>query len=87
MKKQKRITSIGGFAFQNCSALETFEPLLPAACTSLGDQCFYLCSALTGDLYFATNGIAASFSGGTTFNGTKITSVTLGDGITAIPGA
>ena len=87
MKIGEGITSFGGFAFNSCSVLETIEPFLPAACKSIGDQCFYSCPALTGDLFLGTNGVAVSFSGGTTFNGSKITSVTLGDGVTTLPGA
>ena len=73
-------------AFYGCTALTTITPFLPDSCTSIGNECFNGCAALTGDLCFATNGVAAAFGGSNHFLATKITSATLGEGVTAIPG-
>ncbi len=84
------LTSIGGSAFTSCSSLETVEPLLPAPCTYIGSMAFHACTKLTGDLFFATNNAAASFGGSHNFgggdkvDGTRLTSVTLGEGVTAV---
>ena len=59
-------------------------PLLPAALTQLGDSCFYG-TKLAGDLYLGTNGASVAISGSAHFQGSSLTSATLGDGVTSIP--
>ncbi len=59
-------------------------PLLPASLTRIYSQAFY-CTALTGDLYLGTNGAAVTFYEGSHFDNTKFRSITLGDGVTALP--
>ena len=81
----EKLTALNSFAFTDCSALETVDPLLPAACTTVGDPCFYRCAALTGDLVFGLKDTPASFSGGYNFSGTKLASLSFGKGAGTIP--
>ena len=52
--------------------------------TKVGDMAFWNCSGITGDLHFATNGVAAACSQ-YAFNGTGISRAFLGNGITTLP--
>ena len=79
------ITSIGS-TFNGCTALETVTPFLPASATSVGTYAFQNCHALRGDLFFATNGAAATLGGAAFYNDRAIESVTMGDGVAKIDG-
>ncbi len=74
------LTSIGSSAFDSCPALTDVSPLLPVNCTSLGQYAF-LHSPVTGDLYFATNGVAGSLANTSVFNDTRLSSATIGPGL------
>ena len=87
VKMGEGVTVINNNAFSACSTLATVEPFLPAACAYLGENLFHNCTALTGDLFYATNGAAATFKNFNHFQATKITSATLGEGVTAVAGS
>lgn len=76
------LESIGNNSFNKCTSLTTIEPFFPNSLTSIGQWCFRSCAALEGDLKFALDGRPASLNGGYNFHGTRISSVTLGDGVT-----
>ena len=79
------ITSIDGFAIQGCSALTTVTPSpTPAALVSMGDQAFYNCGKLTGEVSLGQNG-PVTFSGAHHFRYTRVTKMTLGSGVTSVP--
>ena len=45
MNRTKKVTSIGAYAFDNCSSLNSVS--IPSSVTSIGDNAFYQCSGLT----------------------------------------
>ena len=80
------VASIGTYAFRDCSSLVSVSPLLPAATTSLGAGAFSGCGKLAGEVFFATNGAAASFAGAEAFKSCKtVSAAVIGAGVTAIP--
>ena len=80
------VASIGNYAFRDCSSLVSISPLLPAATASLGSAAFSGCGKLAGEVFFATNGAAASFAGGQAFYNCKaVTGAAIGAGVTEIP--
>ena len=80
------VTSIGNYAFRDCSSLVSVSPLLPTATTSLGAGAFSGCGKLAGEVFFATNGAAASIGGTQAFYNCKtVSAATLGAGVTALP--
>ena len=86
VRMSENVTALGGWGpFYGCSALTNVTPLLPASVRQIGEGCFQG-TKIAGDLYLATNGVSVTFSNGSQFNGTKITSATLGDGVTTSPG-
>ena len=78
--------------FQNCTALRTVTPFLPDSLTSIGWGTFWGCTSLEGDLRVGcgTNALTlatrASNGGARHFSETAIGSVTIGEGLTSIPG-
>ena len=56
VKLPETLRSIGKNAFRHNRALVTVEPLLPRAVTFFGENAFYGCSALTGDLVLDPEG-------------------------------
>ena len=79
------ITSIGS-SFNGCTALETVTPLLPASVVAVSAYAFQHCYALSGDLFIATNGAAATIGGAAFYNARGLTSATMGDGVAKIDG-
>ena len=71
------VTSIGSYAFENCSGLTSIE--IPNSVTSIGYRAFKGC---TGELTVNCN-IPLS-QGGSTFADSKFSSVKIGDGVTSI---
>ena len=75
-------------AFQNCTALRTVTPFLPDSLTYLGWATFAGCTSLEGDLRLGCGGgpftMATYGQTSTHFGSTKITSVTMGEGVTYI---
>ena len=73
------VTSIGDWAFQNCSGLTSVT--IPDSVTSIGEGAFYYCSGLTS--VAIPNNVANI--GDYAFNGCSgLTSVTIGNGVTSI---
>jgi hypothetical protein len=70
------VTTIGTYAFNNCKELETAR--VPSTLTSLGAYAFSYCTKLTGDIVLPKNLTNLT---GNPFNGTKITGLKFGDGI------
>lgn len=79
-----RATSIGECAFYNCSALATIKPFAFDRLTSIGRWAFDSCKNLKGDFVNTYNGNVSI--GGTTFLGSKVTSVRFDGHITSIGG-
>ena len=80
------IATLGSFAFQGCSALTTMRPSpAPANLTKTGgDQVFYQCSKLTGEVAFGMNG-SVTLSGAHLYRQTRISKITFGPGVTSVP--
>ena len=78
------ITTIGGSAFQGCTALTTVSPLLPDSVTYLDGSCFNGCTALTGVLRlgFGTGAVTCK---GNEFISTAIEEAYLGEKVTTCP--
>ena len=83
----QRSTADSG-AFQYCTKLQTVTPFLPDSLTYLGWATFFGCTNLVGDLRLGCGGgpftLAQSGVSATHFGETRITSVTMGDGVTEI---
>ncbi len=75
------VTSIGDFAFYNCSGL-TGTLTIPNSVTSIGDYAFYRCSGLTGTLTIP-NSVTIIGSGAFCYC-SGLTSVTIGNSVTSI---
>ena len=79
------ITSIDNYAIQGCKALTTVLPSpIPAALASMGDQAFYDCNKLGGEVAIGLNG-PVSISGAHHFRYTRVTKMTFGSGVTKVP--
>ena len=64
--------------FCACEGLTTVTPFLPASLTSIGQQAFWLCKNLEGDLVVGVKGgDPITFGGMLIFSGTKISSATI----------
>ena len=85
---RQRTDGQGSGAFEGCTALRTVTPFLPDSVTYLGWATFSGCTSLEGDLRLGCgNGsftMAAYGARSSHFESTKITSVTMGDGVTYI---
>ena len=81
------MTNIASECFWGCSALESVEPLLPAALTYLAQGAFYGCANLRGVVYIGTNGVEVTLqsSGYGPFQGSGVDEIHLGEGVTKIP--
>ncbi len=74
-----KVTSIGKYAFQNCSGLTSVT--IPDSVTSIGEQAFYDCSGLTS---VTIPDSVTSIGGHAFFCCDSLTSVTIPDGVTSI---
>ena len=75
----KPVTSIGGWAFEECSGLTSVT--IPNSVTSIGDYAFYNCSGLTS----VTIPDSVTGIGQDAFSGcSRLTSVTIPDSVTSI---
>ena len=72
------VTAIGGSAFDQCKALESVEPLLPASLTSLGNSVFSGDARLAGTAFVGTNVVCSL--GDSAFRNTGISGVVFGSG-------
>jgi len=73
------VTSIGNFAFYNCSSLASVT--IPNGVTSIGDYAFYNCSSLAS--VTIPNGVT-SIGDYTFYNCSSLASVTIPNGVTSI---
>ena len=72
------LRAIGINSFMACSGLKTITPFMPASLTSIGQQAFWLCNKLEGDLVLGVKGgDPLSLTGMNDFQGAKISSVTI----------
>ena len=79
MNRTRKVTSIGGSAFENCSGLTSVT--IPNSVTSIGDDAFQYCSGLTS----VTIGNSVTSIGGRAFWGCSgLTSVTIPNSVTSI---
>ena len=82
MNRTRKVTSIGGDAFRNCSGLTSVT--IPNSVTSIGNSAFSDCSGLTS----VTIGNSVTSIGKYAFaNCSGLTSVTIGSGVTSIGNA
>ncbi len=78
-RTQYRVTSIGDFAFHDCSSLTSIT--IPEGVTSIGDYAFHDCSSLTS----ITIPEGVTSIGEWAFSGcTSLTSITIPEGVTSI---
>ena len=78
LKLPETLRSIGGDAFCVCSVLRTITPFMPTSVVSIASQAFWGCRALEGDFVLGEKGgTPLTLSGVNSFNGAKITSVTI----------
>ena len=75
------VTNIGDRAFYNCSSIKTAK--IPEGIQTIGDGAFYKCSNLSDEIEIKEG---VTLGGGTVFNNSGITKLTIGDNIT-IPGS
>ena len=79
------VTTLGGNAFDGCTALTTVTPsLTPSALTTVSSWAFYNCPLLEGEISLGFNG-PVTLSGERNFQYVKATRVALGPGVTTIP--
>ena len=78
VKFPETLRSIGAQVFMANSGLKTVTPFMPASLASVGQQTFWLCTALEGDLVLGVKGGPELSFGLYAFNSAKmITSVTI----------
>ena len=75
----KRVTSIGDYAFYNCTSLTSVT--IPDSVTSIGYRAFYNCESLTS---VTISDSITSIESRTFYNCTSLTSVTIPDSVTSI---
>ena len=73
------VTSIGKYAFQDCSSLTSVT--IPESVTSIGDGAFYYCSSLTSVTIPES---VTSIGNSTFYRCSSLTSVTIPEGVTSI---
>ena len=78
------IKIIGWGAFQDCTALTTVTPFLPASLTEIRNQAFQGCTALSGDLVLSAPNLTAV--GGGAFQRTGLSSATITSPLTTLWG-
>ena len=80
----KLVTSIGDYAFCNCSGLTSVT--IPDSVTSIGESAFSGCRSLTSVIWYAENcTTAGSYSYPIFINCSKLTNVTIGENVKIIP--
>ena len=66
------LATIGGSAFDSCTALKTVSPLLPTSLTSVGGNAFKNCPLLEGDVELGSSDTSKATSVGTVFTNSKL---------------
>ena len=73
------VTSIGNFAFRDCSSLTSIE--IPSSVTSIGDYAFYNCNGLTG---ITIPNSVTSIGNGAFSDCSSLASITIPESVTSI---
>ena len=76
-----QLTSIGSYAFQNCTSLQSIE--MPAGVTSIGEKAFFSCSNL-GTVTFADNSQLTSIGNSAFQNCTSLQTIEIPASVTSI---
>ncbi len=84
---ERGLTTLGSYAFRNCTSLRRVAPFLPDTVNSIGYQAFYNCTALTGTVRLGfkkpvTFGLSSSSS--QAFRNTAVSGVAGGPALTSI---
>ena len=75
------VTSIGSYAFRNCSSLTSIE--IPSSVTSIGERAFYGCSSLTS-ISFGNNSQLTSIDNFAFSGCSSLTSIEIPSSVTSI---
>jgi len=81
------LTTIGEYAFNCCTKLETVTGFLPANVSTIKKNAFDSCPALMGEMFIATNPAVASLTigGNAIYLSDKLEAVTYGKNVTSLP--